>query len=228
MLLGEGYAIGDPAGTGARWIHPSAFPQGSLAGLSAPIECWARSAAEADSIFVSGLQERRCQPKPCTDFDHLWRKASHSRHYQQVHHQGKRLVVGAAIARDGKMLAARRIEPPSLAGGWELPGGKVDVGETPEEALLREIREELEVDVVLDERIGGDWPLGEHYVMWVWTARIVGDAEPVAAEQHDQIVWVDDVSFDTIGWLAGDVEPARSALRAITRSEASGAAPRLG
>ncbi len=64
------------------------------------------------------------------------------------------VVVGAAIVRDGRLLAARRTEPPGLAGGWELPGGKVEPGETDREALLREIREELGVDVVLHDGSG--------------------------------------------------------------------------
>ncbi|HET8969415.1 MAG TPA: (deoxy)nucleoside triphosphate pyrophosphohydrolase, partial [Candidatus Nanopelagicales bacterium] len=54
-----------------------------------------------------------------------------------------RQVVGAAIVRDGQVLAARRTAPPEAAGRWELPGGKVEPGETPEAALIRELDEEL-------------------------------------------------------------------------------------
>ena len=52
-------------------------------------------------------------------------------------------VVGAAIVRDGRVLAARRTAPPEAAGRWELPGGKVESGETPDAALVREVAEEL-------------------------------------------------------------------------------------
>ena len=56
------------------------------------------------------------------------------------------VVVAAAIVRDGRVLAARRTQPANVAGRWELPGGKVDPGETPEQALVRELREELGIE----------------------------------------------------------------------------------
>ena len=130
---------------------------------------------------------------------------------------GRIYVVGAAIARDGMMLAARRVEPESLAGGWELPGGKVEPGESHGEALVREVAEELHVAVTLGEEIGDGWPLGDRYWMRVWIAFLEPGSEPKAGEQHDQIAWVDDATFDSVGWLPGDVAPARAALEAILR-----------
>lgn len=127
---------------------------------------------------------------------------------------GRIYVVGAAIVRDGMLLAARRVEPESLAGGWELPGGKVEPGESHGEALVREVAEELHVAVTLSEEIGDGWPLGDRYWMRVWLAHLDGDAEPVAGEQHDQIAWVDLSNFESLAWLPGDVAPARAALEA--------------
>lgn len=58
------------------------------------------------------------------------------------------LVVAAALVdADGRVLLAQRPAGKSMAGLWEFPGGKVAVGETPEEALIRELREELSIDV---------------------------------------------------------------------------------
>jgi 8-oxo-dGTP diphosphatase len=58
------------------------------------------------------------------------------------------LVVAAALVdADGRVLLAQRPEGKSMAGLWEFPGGKVEAGETPEDALVRELREELSIDV---------------------------------------------------------------------------------
>ena len=56
------------------------------------------------------------------------------------------LVVGAAVVRDGRVLACRRTTPPEAAGRWEFPGGKVEPGESPDAALVRELHEELGVE----------------------------------------------------------------------------------
>ena len=126
------------------------------------------------------------------------------------------LVVGAAIVRDGRLLAARRTEPAALAGGWELAGGKVDPGETPEAALVREVREELGVEVTLGARVegplDGDWPLGQTYRLRVWLAEIPSEAEPSPIEAHDAVAWLSADEFDSVRWLEGDVDPALSAL----------------
>jgi 8-oxo-dGTP diphosphatase len=59
------------------------------------------------------------------------------------------VVAAALVDRDNRVLIAQRPEGKSLAGLWEFPGGKLDEGETPEEALVRELHEELGIDVCL-------------------------------------------------------------------------------
>ena len=126
--------------------------------------------------------------------------------------------MASVIFRAGRVLAGRRTAPPHLAGGWELPGGKVEPEEADEDALRREIAEELGVEVRLGARVGGDWPLGT-YVLRVWLATIVDDAEPAPLEQHDELRWVGLDELDSVAWLPGDREPVEAAailLRAGT------------
>jgi 8-oxo-dGTP diphosphatase len=120
------------------------------------------------------------------------------------------VVVGAAIIADGRLLAAQRAEPAALAGGWEFPGGKVDPGETDEEALVRECCEELGVTVKLNERIGGDWPLVLGSVLRIWTAEVVEGA-PQALE-HTELRWLALAELYDVEWLPGDL-PVVEAVR---------------
>ena len=123
-----------------------------------------------------------------------------------------RLVVGAAIVDDldrpTTLLSARRTEPPELAGGWELPGGKVDDGEEPLDALLREIREELGVDIEVGALLEGPlacaWPLGDRYVIQVWLAKIL-TGEPRPLEDHDRLRLLTKSELYGVAWLPDDL-----------------------
>lgn len=123
------------------------------------------------------------------------------------------VVVGAALFDGGRLLAARRSAPPELAGRWELPGGKVEPGELPETALVRELREELGVDTETVRRVPGQWPLKSPYVLQVWTARLLpGSAEPEPLEDHDELRWLAPADIWTVDWLDQDVPAVRETL----------------
>ena len=124
-----------------------------------------------------------------------------------------RLVVGAAIvddlARPRCLLAARRSLPSDLAGGWELPGGKVEPGESPEEALHREILEELGVTIVLGCHVpgpapDGSWPLGSDYRLHVRLAAIASGS-PRMLEDHDELRWLTRSRLYAVPWLPADL-----------------------
>jgi 8-oxo-dGTP diphosphatase len=113
------------------------------------------------------------------------------------------LVVGAAVVRDGRLLAARRTTPAEAAGRWELPGGKVDEGETPDEAVVREIREELGCEVTLDRWLTGDQPIGAAYALRVAVCTLA-DGEPAPLTDHDLLLWLAADDLDGLDWLEPD------------------------
>ncbi|MGW0827978.1 (deoxy)nucleoside triphosphate pyrophosphohydrolase [Streptomyces sp. NPDC002845] len=132
------------------------------------------------------------------------------------------VVVGAALLRNGRLLAARRSAPPELAGRWELPGGKVEPGETPEQALVRELREELGVESEPAERVPGEWPLKTHtHVLHVWTAHLLsGDPRPL--EDHDELRWLTADEIWDVDWLDQDVPAVMETARLAWGREGSG------
>jgi len=113
-----------------------------------------------------------------------------------------RVVVGAAIVRDGRVLAARRSAPPELAGGWEFPGGKVEAGESEPAALMRECREELGVEVTVAELLGSA-PGGVKLELRVYRVVLVA-GQPRPLQDHDELRWLSAAELDSVGWLPAD------------------------
>ncbi|WP_081578174.1 (deoxy)nucleoside triphosphate pyrophosphohydrolase [Austwickia chelonae] len=129
-------------------------------------------------------------------------------------------VVGIALVdcldQPTQLLSARRNGPPALAGRWELPGGKVEPGESWESAAHREIREELGVDIRLGDFLPGPgpgqlWRLGPRHVMAVWLAEATLGT-PRAHQDHDEIRWLTGQRIHDVDWLEGDL-PAVDALK---------------
>lgn len=113
-----------------------------------------------------------------------------------------RIVVGAAVVRDGRVLAARRTRPAAAAGRWELPGGGVEPGEDEATALARELREELALhDVGVGERLGPEVALPGGRVLRIRVCRT--DGEPAALE-HDALRWLGPDELDGVDWLDAD------------------------
>lgn len=123
---------------------------------------------------------------------------------------GPKTVVAAALMRrvhehqddaDGvrQMLIARRTAPESVAGLWEFPGGKLEPGEGLRAGVVRELQEELGVEVELGAEVTGPghagysaetgWRLTERHTMRLF-AGVVAEGEPYPLEDHDRLDWV--------------------------------------
>lgn len=126
-------------------------------------------------------------------------------------------VVGAAVLRDGRVLASRRTDPPRLAGLWEFAGGKVEPHESDDEALRRELLEELGVQAVVGQRLGPQVPIGDTAVLRVYLVTIVGEPELV---DHDIHRWLSLEELDDVAWIPIDA-PVVEALRVQMRAAAA-------
>ncbi|WP_284251381.1 (deoxy)nucleoside triphosphate pyrophosphohydrolase [Litorihabitans aurantiacus] len=140
------------------------------------------------------------------------------------------LVVAAAILDDlaapTRLLAARRSAPKTLAGSWEFAGGKVEPGEDPMAALVRELDEELGVEIAFGDLVPGSlpgrtWPIHRGHEMLVWTARIT-KGEPVPLQDHDELRWLAPADLHSVPWLPADVP----IVDAVAASVFAGASPR--
>jgi 8-oxo-dGTP diphosphatase len=125
------------------------------------------------------------------------------------------LVVGVALVHAGRVLAARRCYPAEAAGRWEFPGGKVDAGESPEDAAVRETAEELGCGIAVTGWLGPEVAIRPGLVLRVATAVLV-DGEPVPrAGEHDAVRWLRTDQLDEVDWLEAD-RPFTAALRGKT------------
>ncbi|MBW0136469.1 NUDIX domain-containing protein [Pseudonocardia abyssalis] len=114
-----------------------------------------------------------------------------------------RAVVATALVRDRSVLAAQRTRPPALAGLWELPGGRVEEGESDADAVVRECREELGTEVVVDGRLATDLRI-DAGVLRVHTAHLAdGGPEPRALE-HSGLRWVTAAEVPGVDWVPAD------------------------
>ncbi|BCJ42865.1 DNA mismatch repair protein MutT [Actinoplanes ianthinogenes] len=116
-----------------------------------------------------------------------------------------RVIVAAVIIAGGRVLACQRSSPPEAAGKWEFPGGKVERGETDQQALARECREELGISVEVGARVGPDVPLAHgRAVLRVFAVEVLDGGVPEALE-HAAMRWLAVDQLDSVPWLPADV-----------------------
>ncbi|OZE79881.1 DNA mismatch repair protein MutT [Rhodococcus sp. 15-649-2-2] len=112
------------------------------------------------------------------------------------------VVVAAALIENGRLLLAQRTRPPELAGRWELPGGKVEPGESEDAALARELREELGVECSIGAALNGDVDLPGGLVLRTYCATLVSGTP--AALEHSALRWVDAETLPTMDLVDAD------------------------
>lgn len=120
---------------------------------------------------------------------------------QEIH------VVGAILVQDGKILCAQRSKDKSLPLKWEFPGGKLETGESVYDALRREIREELLVDVDLAENIFYEdrhsYDFATIHLTTIF-ATIKDQQVPVRTE-HEDLRWLLPTELKTLDWAEADI-----------------------
>lgn len=121
-------------------------------------------------------------------------------------------VVGAAIFRDGKCLITRRSAKMSHALKWEFPGGKIEPGETAQEALRRELMEELGLEIAVGPFLGrGEGRLGERLILLdVYEARWLGGE--LTLREHHEHGWFGPREIFDLDWPEADY-PILPAIR---------------
>ena len=127
----------------------------------------------------------------------------------------KTIQVVAAIIRDGTQIFATQRGYGDFKGGWEFPGGKMEAGETPQQALVREIKEELDTEIEVGELIETveyDYPQF-HLTMHCFWCRV--KSGELILKEHEASRWLTKDTIDSVSWLPADeglVEKIKKAL----------------
>jgi 8-oxo-dGTP diphosphatase len=117
----------------------------------------------------------------------------------------KIVKVVAAIIRDGEKILATKRGYGEYKGGWEFPGEKVEEGETPEVALIREIKEELDTEIEVGEyldTIEYDYPTFHLSMSCYWCIMKSGN---LVLKEHKDAKWLTKETIDSVEWLPADI-----------------------
>ena len=117
----------------------------------------------------------------------------------------KMIKVVAAVIRDGDKIFATQRGYGDLKGGWEFPGGKIEEGETPQEALKREIMEELDTEIEVGELIDTieyDYPEFHLSMGCYWCSVVCGE---LVLKEHEAARWLGNDELMDVEWLPADV-----------------------
>lgn len=114
-------------------------------------------------------------------------------------------VVGAVIERQGMILACRRRLGKTDGGKWEFPGGKIEPGEQPREALRRELREELGLkDLQVLELVDRTTTARKHKTIDLTCFRVSVKTATLSSVDHDKLLWLAPANLNILNWASAD------------------------
>ena len=128
-------------------------------------------------------------------------------------------IIKAINEKGEPMIFATQRGYGDLKGGWEFPGGKIEEGETPHEALKREIMEELETEIRVGELIDTieyDYPTFHLSMDCFWAEIVSGN---LVLKEHEAAKWLKKAELDSVDWLPADITLIDKIKTAISMSK---------
>lgn len=118
----------------------------------------------------------------------------------------KTIQVAAAIIKNDQQILATQRGYGEFKDGWEFPGGKIEPGETPQQALVREIKEELDMEIevgALADLVEYDYPQF-HLTMYCYFCSV--KSGNFVLKEHEAARWLSGQALDSVDWLPADLE----------------------
>ena len=134
----------------------------------------------------------------------------------------KTIQVVAAVIREGDRIFAAQRGYGRAKDGWEFPGGKIEPGETPEQALVREIQEELGAEITVGEKLTQvEWDYPDfHLSMGCYVCAVESGA--LTLREHESARWLSPEELDAVDWLPADREVVSALKRLLTNETSCG------
>lgn len=124
-------------------------------------------------------------------------------------------VVAAIIRKDDKVFATQRGYG-TQKDGWEFPGGKIEEGETPQAALVREIREELEAEIIVGDHlvtVEHDYPDFHLSMQCFWCE--LAEGSHLKLLEHEAAKWLSKDELDSVDWLPADIKVVEAIRKSL-------------